>query len=290
MQTSIVIPSLNSPIIHLVIDALMNQIDNHNIGEILIVGKDELELIQKTNKVRLIDTGHPVSASCARNIGIAQTQYDLLLFLDSDCIPVPTWLQEHQHAHEAGHRVVGGGVLPSGDNYWSLSYNITLFHEFLSTIPPGPRDYLPTLNLSVHRDVIDEVGQLDEELSRGQDIDWTARMNKAGYQPFFWPQAAVRHAHSRETLHKVWKDCARSGFYMRQIRLQNQDVLESPGWLKNRAFILGFSPLIATGVTGRIVKDNPNILKHYWQTLPAIYMTKLAWCWGAAHKSYDGRS
>ncbi len=284
MKISIIIPSLNSPIIDLVLAHINQQVENKHIGEILVIGKDESNLIKPTEIIRFIDTEQPVSASKARNIGIINAKHKLLFFLDSDCLPTPRWLVEHLKAHDVGHTVVGGGVLPVGDNYWSLSYNITLFHEFLSTIPSGTRNYLPTLNLSVHRDVIDKVGILNESLIRGQDIEWTTRMKKAGFQPFFWPHATIHHAHNRTTFYKVWQDCARSGFYMRQIRLQNSNIIQSPRWLKHRALILGLSPVIAAGVTGRIVTKNPKILQYFWQTIPAIYLTKIAWCWGASQR------
>ena len=280
MSVSIIIPSLNSPIIDQLIDHLYQQTAVDQIGEILVVGRDELGLLQVDAITRLIDTGQPVIAPVARNIGIAAAQYDLLLFLDSDCLPAPTWLAAHLAAQAAGHSVVGGGVLPTGRNYWSLSYNLTLFYEFYTTAPIGPRDYLPTLNLSLHREVITAVGVMSDALARGQDIEWTLRMRRAGYQPYFWPTAVIEHVHNRTTLQQVWQDCARSGFYMRQVRMAHDTLMEAPTWLRSRAFLLAFSPLIAAGVTARIIRKRPSILR-YWHTLPAIYLTKIAWCWGA---------
>ncbi|RMG84262.1 MAG: glycosyltransferase [Chloroflexi bacterium] len=280
MKTAVIIPSLNSPLIDQVIHALLGQ--QTKPSEIVIVGKDELHLIPTEAPVRFIDTGKPVSASVARNIGIQATTNDLLLFLDSDCLPEPTWLEEHLKAHAAGHLVVGGGVLPKGSNYWSLSYNLTLFHEFYTTAPAGPRQYLPTLNLSVQRQVIEKVGLLNETLARGQDIEWTARMKAAGYPLYFWPQAAVDHQHNRTNFRSVWRDCARSGYHMRQVRLDNPEQIEGPNLLQYRPLILGLSPVIAAWATSRILWKRPSTFKQHWQTIPAIYLTKIAWCWGAS--------
>ena len=290
MQVTIIIPSLNSPIIDQVLQKIQQQSAWEYVGELLIVGRDDPGLIQADGRVKLIDTNQPVSAPKARNIGIQAATNDLLLFLDSDCLPEPTWLEEHLKAQTTGHLVVGGGVLPEGSNYWSLSYNLTLFHEFYTTAPSGPRQYLPTLNLSVHRQVIEEVGLLNETLARGQDIEWTARMEAAGYSPYFWPQAAVAHHHNRTNFQRVWHDCARSGYHMRQVRLHHSEQMEGPGLLQYRPLVLGLSPVIAAWATGRILWSQPSTFKQYWQTIPAIYLTKIAWCWGAAHKSYDGRS
>lgn len=284
MNVSIIIPNLNSPILHLVLDKISKQVQYEAIGEILIVGKDEGQLHKSVANplVRLIDTGKVVNAAKARNIGIQNAKYALLLFLDSDCLPEPTWLQNHMLLHAQGHTVVGGGVAPSGSNYWSLSYNLTLFHEFISTNPAGEKRYLPTLNLSVQKKVIDAAGLLNEDLSRGQDIEWTTRMNEAGFTPYFEPKALIFHQHTRTNFTAVWQDCARSGYHMRQVRMQFPNLFKGSQLLKNRFIILLLSPAIASAITFNIVTNHLAVFKKRWSTIPAIYLTKLAWCWGAS--------
>ncbi|MBK9049375.1 MAG: glycosyltransferase [Chloroflexi bacterium] len=287
MRVSIIIPSLNSPLIHRVIAHLQAQTAADQIGEILIVGRDEHKLVPAGANIRLIDTGQPVNSAIARNLGIKAAQHDLLLFLDSDCLPQPDWLAHHLQAQTEGHAVVGGGVLPEGETYWSLSYNLAIFHEYFSTNPARLYPYLPTLNLSVQRHVIAQVGGLNPDLPRAHDIEWTVRMRRAGFDLYFWPAAAVYHQHNRTTFARVWQDCAHSGFYMRQIRLNHADWLPAPGWLRSRPLILLLAPFIAAGVSGKIVATRPRTFLHHWTTLPALYLTKLAWCWGAAAWSKD---
>jgi len=284
MQVSIVIPSLNSPMIAQVLTAIEQQNVAELIKEVVVVGKDEQHLIPKNSRAKLIDTGDPIPPSTARNLGINATSAELIIFLDSDCIPQKKWLHEHILAHEAGHKVVGGGVLPVGNGYWHLSYNLTLFHENFSTSDEGARDYLPTLNLSVDRDVITKSGLLNESLRRAQDIEWTTRMRRDGFQPWFWPDAMIYHAHNRTTVQAVWEDCATSGYYMRQIRLQHPDLLQAPSILRYRGLVLGLSPVIAGWVTWRLIRRTPDIFYRQWRTLPAIYLSKIAWCWGASRR------
>lgn len=287
MPVSIIIPSLNSPLIHQVVEQLQAQTAAAQIGEILVVGRDEAHLLPDAANVRLIDTGQPVNSAIARNLGIEAAQHDWLVFLDSDCLPTPDWLAHHLRAQSEGHGVVGGGVLPEGENYWSLSYNLALFHEYYSTNPAGVYPYLPTLNLSVQRGVIDTVGGLNPDLPRAHDIEWTVRMRRAGVELYFEPAAAIYHQHNRTSFYKVWQDCAHSGFYMRQIRLNHPDWLPAPGWLRSRPLILLLAPLIAAGVTGKIMAARPRIFIRHWPTLPTLYLTKLAWCWGAGGWSKD---
>jgi len=277
----IIIPNLNSPLIAQVLTAVFNQEEIEQVSEILVIGRDESGLIKNLPKVRFIETEEPVAPGVARNLGIQSTDARLLIFLDSDCIPQPGWLAQHLRTQAAGHNVVGGGILPKGNSYWHLVYNLTLFHKTFATAPPGKRDFLPTLNLSVNREVIEVVGMINENLPRGEDVDWTTRMRRAGYQPYFQPAAAVYHQHDRRTLTAVWADCANSGFYMRQVRLRHANTLQTPTLLRYPWLVLMLSPFIATWITLRIIVAQPALFARFIHLIPAIYLTKIAWCWGA---------
>lgn len=284
MKTSIIVPSLNSPLIDRIVKEILDQEGFGPGEELFVVGRDEGGLIKDLPRVRFIDTGQPVTAPVARNIGIDAASGDLLLFIDSDCIPQAGWLREHRQAHEAGHQVVGGGVLPTGDGYWHLVYNLTMFHEIFSTAPAGERPFLPTLNLSVERPVIEQVGKLDVTLKRSQDFDWTMRMNQAGFMPYFWPQASIRHEHNRRSGEQVWQDAATIGQYARQVRLRHDRTLGTPSVLRSRSLTLLLSPAIALAVTGRIIARRPKTMLRRPDTWAGIYMSKIAWCWGASRR------
>lgn len=278
---SVIIPSLNSPIIDRVVDAILAQEDVEEIDEIVVIGKDDRGLLPQTSRVRFVDTGEPVNASAARNRGIESTSSELLIFLDSDCIPQQKWLKAHLDAHASGHDVVGGGVLPVGVDYWHLTYNLSMFYEVLSTAHARSRPFLPTLNLSVDRRVIDDVGGLNETLNYSHDLDWTTRMREAGHHSWFCPRAAVEHVHGRHTMRQVWDDCAINGQYARQVRVDHAQTLETPFILRYPRLTRLFSPVIALWVTARILIKRPSTILRHVSTIPAIFLTKLAWCWGA---------
>ena len=183
-----------------------------------------------------------------------------------------------------GNVITGGGVFPDGGSFWETVYNLTLFHSFMINAPRGPRSFLPTLNLSVRRRVFSEVGLFSSQLARGEDVDWSIRALRTGYQPYFEPAAAVRHLNGRRTLPEVWQDCAASGYFMRHVRLQNPDLLRAPRTLRYRWLIPLLSPLIASWATWRIVRKQPLFYAGHPRTLAAIFLTKLAWCAGASSK------
>ncbi len=121
-------------------------------------------------------------------------------------------------------------------------------------------------------------------LPYSHDVDWTTRMREAGFFPYFWPAAVVRHQHNRQTMGQVWRDCAVNGQYARQVRLKHNNTLQTPYFLRQRALTLFFSPLIAAGVTARIFANRWSTMSQHLSVLPAIYLTKLAWCWGAVRQ------
>ncbi len=126
------------------------------------------------------------------------------------------------------------------------------------------------------------MGGLDVSLPYSHDVDWTTRMREAGYTPYFWPEAAVQHDHGRETMRQVWRDCAINGRYARQVRIRHQAALNTPFFLRSGALTLLLSPLIAAAVTLRIISRRPETMRQHINTWPAVYLTKLAWCWGAS--------
>jgi hypothetical protein len=269
-------------LIDAVVAGVLAQDGIEGVEEVLVVGRDEPGRLRPGGRVRLIDTVRPVSEPVARNLGLAATRADLVLFLDSDCLPQPGWLREHLAAHAAGHRLVSGSVLAEGEGYWPLVYNLSLFYAFLESAPGGPRPSLPTLNLSLTRGVAEAVGPFDESLTRATDLDWTLRARRAGLGLRFWPAAAVLHRHPRRTLAAVWRDCAGSGFHSRRIRLRHAELLGTPWWLRSRLAVRALSPWLALWVTTAVAARWPATFRGRWHTLPAFLLTKLAWGWGAS--------
>ena len=103
MGTSVVIPSLNTPTLARALAAVMAQTEPPD--EVLVVGRDEAGTLAAFPAVRFIDTGVPVCAARARNLGMAAAAGELLLLLDADCIPSPDWLAAHRARHAAGEQL-----------------------------------------------------------------------------------------------------------------------------------------------------------------------------------------
>ena len=285
-MVSVVIPNLNSPLIADVLAALRTQVAvSRWITEIIIVGKDAPGLVHADDVVRFVDTGRPVPPAVARNVGVGQSCGDVVCLLDADCIPHRLWLQSLLARYkDPDVSIVGGGVAFPATGYWRLADNIATFYPYLHTSPPGTRDQLPSLNLSFRHRVWHKVGRFDERYPRpaGEDADWTTRARLAGYQLYFEPGAQVIHHPARTTFIDLWRHAVHFGQYSVKVDERYQASLGQPFVFRSWLLTLLAAPIMASWVVGCAFSH-----KHLWRylhTLPAVYVAKLGWCWGAAKR------
>jgi GT2 family glycosyltransferase len=285
-HVSIIIPSLNARTVPGVVDALAVQTCAEAVREILVVGLDEPGVIQSDSRIRFVSTRRPVCAAAARNLGLSLARSDVRVVLDADCFPAVDWLAHLLDRYAQGERVVSGCVMFEPSNYWTLADNLSLFHEFMADQPAGLRPYLPTANLLCERGVLEQVGGMDESFpgAAGEDIDWTIRMRRAGFRLYFEPAACVTHRPPRVTLRDSVRHFWWSGRNMSRVRWQYRDEYKTPGMMRSAFWLVTLSPFVGLLATARLFAGN----RHWWRylhTSPAIWLTKMVWCLGAAQQA-----
>lgn len=279
-KVAIIIPSLNSPMIGEVVDRILDQ-ECPFPKEIIVVGQDKMGILQDYLKdIIFINTPEPINAAAARNLGIKSSKADYLLFLDADCLAEPGWIMKMVSKLQEGWDAVGGGVKFDQKPYWALVYNLSMFHEFMWTQNERQADYLPTLNLAVKKETIDQVGVLDESLQRVQDIDWTRRMVAAKCKLFFYPNAGIIHKPTISSIKSLWRQHYKNGYFSYQVRCKFQKRF-SNGFFRSSLFWIIFSPLIGLIVSLRIYFRSIKNLK-YITSFPGLVISKMSWCFGAA--------
>jgi glycosyltransferase involved in cell wall biosynthesis len=276
---SIIIPNLNSPVIHHTLDSLRGQNRDMSDAEVLVVGVDEPGLIVQDGLVQFMLTDRSLNGAVKRNLAMQRARGDLFLFLDADCIAAPDWVERHLACHRQGKKIVGGAVTFAHRPYLTLADNLSAFHDLMTFTKAGPRPYLATANMSLRREVIERAGLMEESLDRAHDLDWTARFRALGYTLYFEPRAVVLHDPPRNTWRTVmahWTDDAPDTL---QVRLRYRDLLDTPRLASHRSVFLWGAPAVAAWATARTF-SHPGTWR-YLHTLPVVYVTKLAWCWSA---------
>jgi GT2 family glycosyltransferase len=280
LNVSIIIPSWNSPLIGKILHALRCQTVDTSGAEILVVGSDEPRLVVENEQVRFIPNPQSIGGAIDRNIGMQEARGDLFFFLDHDCLPAPDWVERHLYRQGQGEMVVGGAVTFDSRRYLQLADNVSAYHDLLPFTPEGARPYLSTANLSVRRAVVEEAGVMETHFRRAEDLEWTARFRALGYTLYFDPRAVVVHDPSRRTWPPIWRHWTGDAHDTLSVRLRYPHLLQTPRLAKHRSIFLWAAPLVAAWATARTF-EHPQTLWRYWRTLPLVYLTKLAWCWGA---------
>ncbi len=275
-----IIPNLDSPVVDRAVASVFAQ---HGAAphEVIVVGRDGPGRLAGERRVRLLHTERPEWPAGARNRGIQAAAGDVYVFIDADCVAEPGWLAAHLARQAAGETVVGGAVCWERAPYWQLADNLSMFHNVDAHLPAGPRPFLPTLNLSVRAAAVGDVGAMDPGLRCGEDIDWTLRLAGAGHRPFLEPAARVWHRPGRTTARDAWRHWHLSGRWMVGVRRRHPEAFGAATWRYRPFVLVALAPAIAAVATARLFGPGaPG--RRYPLALPAVYLTKLAWCLGAA--------
>lgn len=277
LQTSIVIPNLDSPLIAATIEALRRQKVAASSYEIIVVGRDRPGLVPKDGSVVFIETDHPVGPGEARNQGIAAAKGEFLLFTDADCKPMYDWLERLISALERS-QIAGGSVrFPLTGNRWAVGDNIASFHELLEDRPAG-RNQGPvgTLNLAFTREAWDRVGPFDTSLMTSEDYDWFLRARAEDLDVYFEPTAVVEHAPVRDSRQELEDHATWYGKHFLHFCQKHPGIFgKGPTWRSRRALAVA-RPVKSWFSATEIFARHP-VLRPAWRAYPAVVAFKSAW-------------
>jgi GT2 family glycosyltransferase len=147
----------------------------------------------------------------ARNAGADRARGEWLLFLDSDCRPRPTLIDDY-FAELIDERcgAVAGRVMAAPEQD-ALVARYARSRGHLSQAAHMRDDHLPygiTANLLVRRAALEQVGGFHEGLRSGGDADLCWRLQEAGWTIAYREPAAVEHRH-RERIVPLARQAAR---------------------------------------------------------------------------------
>lgn len=173
-------------------------------GDELILVDNSRELcgdgLAVAGHLRVVTARREHSSYHARNVGAEAAENDWLLFLDSDCEPVPEILGAYFTPEiDAGVGAVAGEVGAEASQTRLLArYLRDREHLSQRRNLEDPRPYAVTANLLVRSRAWRSVGGFLEGVRSGGDTDFTWRLQEAGWQLDHRPRASVVHRHRED--------------------------------------------------------------------------------------------
>lgn len=185
--------------------------------------------------------------SIARNYGMDRADGDFFIFVDSDCILPPEYIESLRNALPPSGFDCFGGRDAAHDSFTdtqkAINYAMT---AFLTTggIRGGKvsmEKFTPrTFNMGFSRDVYQKVGGFREMFS--EDIDMSTRIRLAGFRIGLLPDVYVYHKR-RGNLKKFWKQVHVFGMSRITLELLYPGSMKLVHWLP-AVFVLGSIALI----------------------------------------------
>ena len=210
MKASVVVRTYGRPEVAAGLLASLNK-QEYNDFEVILVCQGEKEDFEKIKDS--INTVYPLryyyearpSAPGARNAGIKQAQGEIVIFLDDDEEPDNDLIKAHLANYtDSSVGIVGGKVLEDSCEKDIPDSKIGMIRKFDAREYGGFRKdvrrenvmHVKGGNMSVRKDVAEEVGGFDERFegtAEYEEFDFCLQVLKRGYKIVYDPAAVIKH-------------------------------------------------------------------------------------------------
>ena len=182
-----------------------------------------------------------VGIPIARNTGIKNARYDIIAFIDDDCVVDKGWVKNLLNTINSSNlTVIQEHIKPLLKNkLWSNIIQLFLQDAFNSHNTKSRLRPLFTGNLIISKKIFKRVGCFDETFKSGEDIELGIRLQQKGYKIRYSPDIIVYHNHG-----PGWISFAKqqfiSGKYAYLLKQKyKKDMKYLPKDLQSICFLLG---------------------------------------------------
>jgi len=202
-KVSVIIPVYNGAhTIASCLESVLGQTYPGDAYDVIVVengSTDETSTIAERYPVRLFHSDRRGPAA-ARNLGLAESDADIVAFTDADCVADAKWLSElvkpYTDPKVGG---VGGAILAYEHHNRTIAEAFSEEHSPLVNFVSGEHEFLPhlyTANASYRRGLLAETGAFDPRLVTAEDVDLAWRLQlQTDARVCYSPQAIVYHRH-----------------------------------------------------------------------------------------------
>jgi cellulose synthase/poly-beta-1,6-N-acetylglucosamine synthase-like glycosyltransferase len=231
-------------------------------------------------QVRLLHFPHRCQVGKARNIGIGAAQGDIVLFIDADTIPSPTWIDQMCRAvRELGADGVGGSMSNGtpGSMTGCMGFYLEFFHFLEYNGGPRPTRFLVGGNSGFRRKVLTENEYLNHSV--GEDLLFSSRLAREGKRLLFLPRASVRHQNRTgfRTVFSYQHKLGQGAFLYRSFDAPEKVRLLQAAPLL--VFLMPFAVMMWIGGTLLHRRRLADLLR-FALVLPFCLAANFAWAWG----------
>jgi glycosyltransferase involved in cell wall biosynthesis len=222
---SVVIPALNAEQhIALCLASLTTQNCPTSTFEVIVVDNGSTDAtvsiassFKSTLNIRVLEKKMGY-VSEVRNYGVKNARGRILAFLDSDCVAPPNWLSDATRLlQDTGAGIVGSHYRIPPQSSWSA----LVWDRYLFADKSGRIAFVPTGNLLISRSLFDSLGGLDETIQTNEDVELCRRVRSLGFSVHAYPQIAVVHFGTPQTLRAFYKKERWHGLHVLRVFLRD---------------------------------------------------------------------
>ena len=217
VDISVVVPVYNGErTIQKTIEALLSQKAEKSY-EVIVVddgSTDDTPNIIKKYPVKII-TQENAGPAAARNTGWKAASGEIVAFTDSDCVPVPGWIEAlSKHFWDPSVGGVGGTYKTENPGSILATY-IAEDSRFRQSRLGREIEGTGTFSAAYRKKLLEQIGGFDEIYRRAtaEDFDLGYAIQKTGHKILYEPEAIVGHYHKEDFLkyikgqfwHAVWR-------------------------------------------------------------------------------------
>lgn len=170
--------------------------------------------------------------AAARNAGIRAANGEVIAFTDADCIVDSGWLRHLVVALGAREDLVVGGTIRSAGPANAVELFGERVHDHRQSLEVEWPPYAITMSCAARASLVRD-RPFDQSLLRGEDVDHSWRLFRAGASFAFVPEAVIYHRNER-TLAGVFREGWRHGFYAVPLRAMHMAMVRAFGLPKRQ--------------------------------------------------------
>lgn len=280
VRVSVVIPAYNAKrTLGAVLEALARQ--DPRPDEVIVVddrSTDGTGAVARRLGARVVDGGRKGYAGGARNRGWAEATGDVVVFLDSDAVPLAGWSAAVDRAvKEFPGAVVGGARTFEATTAWGWVAHLQVETPYLPRGEPRSVPFLSSYCLAVPRDL----GVRWDESYGGEDAIFSVDVRAKGVSLVFDPRIVAEHRHTRDSFHDLRRQQQRLAYGLARCGSIQQEGLHK------RLFSrvpLHYFLLLRLPLAYRRLRTFPALRRSFRRHLPRLVLAE--WTLGASACRY----